>query len=614
MTFAVAAAYDNASLAGASQRGPIPDATVHAVAAMIDNTGAVAQIARWRDDDTHGSHPGGRPSALDDRAVLTVWVLLAIEHSPLFVDRAADLIANRLSPAALNSLGVRHHPSSVDDCYGRCWRATHRLLDVIDAYPAPRHRLLTAEDQAQVLAARDPATQQTKQRRADWLCNQLIDGTWALLPRETRRRWNGNTAVDATVVPIFNRPSTKRSLSTVDPDAAWYVREGDHRDPGDGQRKGKGRTIWGYEAHIAVATPNTPTALSDFPLLATGITFDKPGHNIAANALTIYQSMHHRGMPTALAAGDRAYWPNSHADKLQLPMRALGWTNINDYKDTELGVQAGHAGGIMVEGNWYCPSMPAELVEATIDYRVRKTIDESTWQQRITARTRYCSPPKNDPTATGTSRCAAPPSGRQRQSRARYAPPRSARQPKSPCGHASPHHPSTLTASARRPLCHSHRPPGRNTVKTCSSEQPHGPTRTPSPATLSKASTATSKTEPTKHSATPHAAACEDAPPNTSSPPCSSSPRTSARSAPSTPNKRHHNGPSADSQRRADANAKASPTTSPTPTPRPAPRPPQPHSPLTAFTWRAPTPATTPPSGRSLPQHDRRRRQGRKWQ
>ena len=132
MTFAVAAAYDNTSLAGASQRGPIPDATVHAVAAMIDNTGAVAQIARWRDDDTHGSHPGGRPSALDDRAVLTVWVLLAIEHSPLFVDRAADLIANRLSPAALNSLGVRHHPSSVDDCYGRCWRATHRLLDVIE--------------------------------------------------------------------------------------------------------------------------------------------------------------------------------------------------------------------------------------------------------------------------------------------------------------------------------------------------------------------------------------------------------------------------------------------------------------------------------------------------
>lgn len=328
-------------------------------------------------------------------------MLLALEHSPLFAERAADLIARRLSPAARQLLGIHQHPADGDDWYDRCWRAIHRLLDVIDPYPAPRNRLLTADEQEQILSERDPVTQAERQQRLDWVCNQLVDITWKLLPRDVRRKWKGNVAVDATPVVAHAKPSTKRSPETVELDAAWYVREGDHRDPGDERGRGIRKLLFGWEAHISVATPNDPGGAPEFPLLATGIAFDKPGHNVAANATLVFTSMRERGMPVGVAVGDRAYWPNSQPDKLQLPLRALGWRNVNDYREDQLGIQASHGGGIMVEGDWYCPSMPKPLVEATIDYRVRKTIDAEMWQRRIAERTKYRLHAKEQPDAEG---------------------------------------------------------------------------------------------------------------------------------------------------------------------------------------------------------------------
>jgi hypothetical protein len=87
----------------------------------------------------------------------------------------------------------------------------------------------------------------------------------------------------------------------------------------------------------------------------------------------------------------------------------LGYSNVNDYQDNQLGIQAGHGGGIMVEGSWYCPLMPKPLVEASIDYRVKKTIDEVTWKKRIAARTPYMLHSKESPDSDGYQplRCPA---------------------------------------------------------------------------------------------------------------------------------------------------------------------------------------------------------------
>lgn len=61
----------------------------------------------------------------------------------------------------------------------------------------------------------------------------------------------------------------------------------------------------------------------------------------------------------------------------QLPVRALGYKPVYDYRVDQLGKQAGTEGAIMVEGTWYCPSMPQDLIDATEDLYAER-IDRET--------------------------------------------------------------------------------------------------------------------------------------------------------------------------------------------------------------------------------------------
>jgi len=382
---------------------------VNAALAIVDAAGIATRVCDWRAEDAREKHAGGRPSALDDRAIVALLVLLALEGTPLFVANIAHVIEHRLSCESRSQLRIQQHPSDGVDWYDRCWRAVHRLLDVIDPYPAPRRRRLSKQEFAIIEAKRDPSAMKHREARLNHFSNELLMATWQMLPRDIRRQWKGNVCVDATPVAAFARGFTKRAPMSVEHDAAWYVRQGDHRDSGDESGRTRSKVLFGWEAAIAIATTNDPTSIAGFPLLATGMAFDKPGHNVAENAITIFLSMKESGMPVGLAGGDRAYWPNAKAEKLQLPMRALGYQNINDYQDNQLGIQASHGGGIMVEGSWYCPSMPRPLVEATIQYRINKTIDEATWQQRVAARTPFMLHAKESADAAGHQalRCPA---------------------------------------------------------------------------------------------------------------------------------------------------------------------------------------------------------------
>jgi len=387
----------------------ISDSTVVGALSVVVASGVAARVEAWRAEDAKNRHAGGRIGAIDDRAIIALLVLLALDGAPLFVSNIADLIENRLSMSARGLLGIRQLAADGDDWYDRSWRAVHRLLSVIDPYPTPHKKRISVEEFKIIEAQRDPIE---VQRREEWL-NEFADGlvkaTWQMVPREIRRRWSGNICVDATPVKAFARGYSKRNQKTVEHDAGWYVREGDHRDTGDMKGRTHSKFIFGWEATIVVATANDPKEVADFPLLATGMAFDKPGFSIAENAMTIIRSMRDHGMPVGLAVGDLAYWPSTTDESLQLPMRALGYANVNAYRKDQLGIQAGHGGGIMVEGSWYCPSMPTPLIEATIDLRVKKTIDEVMWRKRIAARTPFMLHPKELPDADGHQplRCPA---------------------------------------------------------------------------------------------------------------------------------------------------------------------------------------------------------------
>ncbi|MER5665444.1 hypothetical protein [Streptomyces mirabilis] len=145
--------------------------------------------------------------------------------------------------------------------------------------------------------------------------------------------------------------------------------------PGKRKTLLKTKYLFGYDAHLIVTrdaehdvvllddgTPN-PEVL---PTLFLGVALDKPGQCPAYNGLQILNRLGERGYQPGHPAGDRAY-NNSEPDEWQLPIRAMGYKPVYDYRADQRGKQAETDGAILVEGRWYCPSMPEPLINATID-------------------------------------------------------------------------------------------------------------------------------------------------------------------------------------------------------------------------------------------------------
>jgi hypothetical protein len=91
-------------------------------------------------------------------------------------------------------------------------------------------------------------------------------------------------------------------------------------------------------------------------------------------------------------------------------VRAMGFDLVVDYRVDQLGRQANSHGAVMVEGTWYCPSMPEVLVNATIDLRAGR-IDERTYAARICARADFALRRKSGPDADGYERFICPARG-----------------------------------------------------------------------------------------------------------------------------------------------------------------------------------------------------------
>lgn len=399
-------------------RAPVSHNRVQLAVTLIDKSGLPDDIAKWRAESAGPTVPfrRGRPPKVDDRAVLALIVLLAFENSPLLVSNAAALISYRLTDESKALLGIDVDGTRYVDWYDRTWRALHRLLEVVDPFPinralgGTRRSAMTKEQFARVVANRDPVECARRQERLDDLTNRLIEATHSLLPRDVRRRWKGNSSIDATKVATFGKRGTvkKSNFASIEPDAAFYKREGDHYVDEKRSKQGRGRDlVWAWEAHLVVQAANHPDEPATHPLLITAISFDKPGHKIAANAMKLYTSMKQRGLPAGLVIADRAYLPGAKADELQLPLIALGHGSVHDYKITELGITGGHAGAIQVEGKFYCPSMPQPLIDATRDYREGHITDEIRLE-RVERRRRYELRPKALPDADGAQRLMCP--------------------------------------------------------------------------------------------------------------------------------------------------------------------------------------------------------------
>lgn len=363
------------------QRGPLTLAYAQMAAKVIDRSGLVELIARWEKADQ--KYRGGARPNLNSRAVLILWLMMLREHEPAQVTWFTSALTTRMTEEVADVLGVRRDSSvSPGAYYDRASRATHRILKLIDDEPLVnrRKRLTKAEyEESNALLRGDPDRIAVLEHRRRRFGNMLLEATAKMLPK---RFWPEKVSlvIDATIVPLFAHGRSRAQkekmdafgILSIEPDAGYWVREGDHKDDGT---KTKDKMKYGMELELPVLVSPDPLQPNLVPNIALGIDQHVPGTDPTGSARRLFDDIVERGYVLDHLIGDRAYFPGARMDVLQNPMRAHGAKIVMDYKSDELGLQAQIEGAILVEGTLYSPSMPKVLINATKDFYKQTQVD-----------------------------------------------------------------------------------------------------------------------------------------------------------------------------------------------------------------------------------------------
>ena len=352
--------------------------------------------------------PTGRPRTLPLRALLVVLLLLALDDRALDL-KAATRVLYSLSPRWRDELGVVGEADTNQSLLARyrCVRYLfHLALSVMDPSTQVKNRVLAQGVLDAMAKDMDEDEIVARRQRLEEVVNDLVEASVKVCTPEELAGFDGSVGLDATVVPLFARgPSSRAGTSSSDPDGGWYVREGDHRDVVGPKGKKLRKLFWAQEATI-VTMGRAPGSVPTHPNLTLGVLLTRPGEDPGASAVRVLNSVRARGYPASFLGADRGY-TQVRPEHFHLPARALGYRVVMDYKETELGRQANSDGAVMVEGGFYCPAMPEDLVTASVDWR-RGAIDTATHDARIAARTSWRLPRKERPDDDGYERFACP--------------------------------------------------------------------------------------------------------------------------------------------------------------------------------------------------------------
>lgn len=294
-----------------------------------------------------------------------------------------------------------------------------------------------------------------------------------LLPQKVKQKYRGSACIDATPLRIHSRGrSVDAEDASTDPDGGFYVRTGDHSEIGESVVK---KGFFAFDINLIVAVDDRLEDEQYLPALPLAMHLDRPGVGPAGASRRMFGFLAHRKFQPRYLAGDGLYALADPAT-FQNQARSAGWSLVLPVLDADLGIQATVEGFHMIEGHWYCPIIPAVLIDATRDFRA-KTIDLPTYETRIAERAKHRARLREDK-GDNVQRFGCPASGTKA---------------------------TVMCANKPAPTTH------------CAKHK--------------KDSTNSSRTKPKKPSHHPASAASVDSQPSPSSPPSSSPPPPSARSA-----------------------------------------------------------------------------------
>lgn len=351
----------------------------------------------------------GRRRAIPLRAVLVALFLLALDERALHLKAATMLLFVQLPAHWRHRLGVAGEASTRKSFLARYRQVRylfHLAISVIDPSLQVKNRIMdqrTATEKQKLLTADEIAE---RRARLEAMVAQLVQASVEVCSHSELLGFDGSLGLDATPVPLYSRGPSKRAGTTAsDPDGAWYVREGDHGEV-DGPGGKKIRKIhWALEATIAVMG-RPPGSVAAYPNLILGISLGRPGTDPGGSGVRVLASVRRRGYRAGYLGADRGY-TQALPERFHLPARALGYRVVMDYKATDLGMQANSQGALMVDGAFYCPSIPPALMAASADHRAG-LIDEMTHARRVAARAPWRLVRKQGPDHDGYERFACP--------------------------------------------------------------------------------------------------------------------------------------------------------------------------------------------------------------
>ncbi|NUQ97374.1 MAG: hypothetical protein HOY79_12770 [Streptomyces sp.] len=376
-----------------AKRRFIDDADVETAIEEVDNS----QLVPLLEEFVH--LPRGRHRTLHLRSLLVGLHLCTQDTGgKIVLERVTDILYFRISPrlrARLDISEYEDHDQGFEAAYAVVRRIFHAMKEAMNPSPLPSNGHLSREEANAQTAAADVDKLAERERRLALFTEFVLDASVRPLQDLLADLAEVSLGIDATPIRTFSRGRRANGpeLAT-DPDAGWYVREGDHRDPdvpvSDSMRpppppakRGKAKTslvkkkkyLFGYDTHLIVTrdTEHDAVLLDDgtpnpdiLPVVVLGVALDKPGQRPAYNGLKVY-----------------------------------------DYRADQLGKQDGTQGAILVEGRWYCPPMPEPLINATIDLYAER-IDRETWVRLIAARRGYRLMPKQNADTDGYQRMMCP--------------------------------------------------------------------------------------------------------------------------------------------------------------------------------------------------------------
>lgn len=336
----------------------------------------------------------GRPTTITHRALLVGLMLTAIDGRGCLASEVARTLYRRLHPTSMALLDVKPLPParSKEEQRQQTWmierrvrNAIHRLLDTIDPSIHPKGTAMAWEQLRRLDKPLTAEEVEERQVALSIVCNSILQVPFDLLPEKVKQKYRGSACIDATPVRVHSRGrSVYSEEASADPDAGWYVRTGDHSETGTDKVT---KALYGFDLNLIVAVCDHLGDRQYLPALPIAQHLDRPGMDPAGAARRMFAYLASRNFQPRYLAGDGLY-AQAHPAAFHDQARKTGWKLVMPILDAHLGVQAAAEGFLMVEGHWYCPSIPKTLIEATGDFRA-KAIDLDTYETRIAERAKY---------------------------------------------------------------------------------------------------------------------------------------------------------------------------------------------------------------------------------